>query len=434
MLFNTLKDGRTGRSATALSMRPLVPKFALPIARLLCAIILISVVLAAARLDSSNDATAGQVGMFVTFPAMIGLFVIFGRNTFRAFSSAEGKSIALLAYLMLISYTLGNDIFSPDDRILTLSNIIGIPMVFLVGYLMVQIKGIQNTLALSALCAVIVQSLIIIFTPAQIVTEKFERATGLFNDPNIVILHIIPVFLLGWAFATRSLEKIILLFAAPLILTAVALSASRSGSLILMGTLSLVLVFPILIDRTIVRTRAVLWIGLMAVVGTVLMAGLFFEAFDRGISSLSYRFTERTDESGFLGDRLVYISMLADRNMFDLLNPFGMSYRTFLQTTDTLIHNTFLDFYIIAGPIALFLFGSLYYRAVRSAVSTALNRSLGSSSRWHAWLMFCSICGQALLLSSLSVISMKVHWLVLGIAVGSVNKYVKRPSHFGRVN
>jgi hypothetical protein len=243
-----------------------------------------------------------------------------------------------------------------------------------------------------------------------------------------LLLHVIPVFFLWRGLLRSGPWRWIALGCTPLVVWATLQTLSRAGLVSLGIGLASLLVASVILARTAGQKKA----ALATLLATPLLVGLLAwnkpEFVQDRIDAYVTRANERADTTGsLLADRLLWLSEVQTHNVSDhLLHPFGMGYQTFQTGNGLLPHNTFVDVYIIAGPIAfliyLMLFGNTLVGFARGILTGGSH--LSQFARVHLLTFGLT---QVLLLVSLSVFTWKVNWLLLGIALGFFSSAERRP-------
>ena len=95
----------------------------------------------------------------------------------------------------------------------------------------------------------------------------------------------------------------------------------------------------------------------------------------------------------------------------------GIGYEKLL-TTDILPHNTYVDVFIVAGPMALVLFLALFLSALWKALISTWRREYAGVSPLYNSGILAAIVSHILIVNSLSVLGGKINWLILGLTFG----------------
>jgi hypothetical protein len=262
--------------------------------------------------------------------------------------------------------------------------------------------------------------------------RSHERAAGVLADPNILLLHIVPVFFL-WRglIATSFWRWISLLFVLPIV-WATLQTLSRAGLVALSSGLLALLLASLVFSRTAHERRTALGTLVAIPVLLYILAWKTPDFVEERVAAYSARTAERIAQSGsFLNDRLMWLKEMEEHDLSDhILHPFGMGYAKFQGDNGILPHNTFVDVYIIAGPLACALYAILFWRSAKRAFVNAFQdaRNGDSFSNVH---MFAFVLTMGLLLFSLSVLTWKVNWVLLGIALSRLGREVERFSGEG---
>ncbi|WP_198321237.1 O-antigen ligase family protein [Qipengyuania flava] len=269
--------------------------------------------------------------------------------------------------------------------------------------------------------AVTIQSLLVVFVPPQIVTNKFERSSGIFGDPNIVMLHIIPFYFLAFAYLRlQNALKFAVIPVGLLVVLAALASGSRSGIFALIFSSVLAAGYMVVLRSGKFGTWRLFQIVLLIGVMAGIFGAIFSDRIVEYTTFLEYRTQERIDQKGLFGDRLEYIAPMLRLSMQDVLHPLGFGYDIYFRDSwsYTLPHNTFADVLIIAGPFAFFIYLAAYgYTFLKlSARSTGIATS--PQAQQISFSLLLAIISQFLLLNTLSVLTMKAPWLLLGMCLG----------------
>jgi hypothetical protein len=143
--------------------------------------------------------------------------------------------------------------------------------------------------------------------------------------------------------------------------------------------------------------------------------------FHERLTAYTARAAERTQQEGTpFEDRLLWLREMEHLRWRDhLANPLGMGYERFQPGNWILPHNTFADVYIISGPVALLLCAGLFFGPPWWLAWGMIRRPRALLTFSHAALL-AVVASELLLLFSLSVLTSKVIWLLMGITTGVI--------------
>lgn len=379
----------------------------------------ISVALAPIRLAGQETLKLSVVFML---PSIAYFLITRMQASARYLTSPSNLLVLATIFLLLLGFLLGNDIYANDDsRVLSLPNLVVIPALYLAAYIVGERPSARSAFALGLIASVGVQVLGLALAPPDISFKGYARSSGLFEDPNIVLLHLIPVFFLAMSVrvsAGKGWVAGLLLY--PLVLFGTVLTLSRAGALTLLVCSIAAGVLGVLRLR---NKRFVVRAGLLKTLslGSLMALGGGIVAFDRigrQMDLFEARIAERVAEAGLVGDRAQIYRIIVDLELADLLAPFGPGYQEVIAGVGVLPHNTFVDVFVIAGPVAFFLFAVTYVGLLRKAASRLRASWSEENQSWTFGFLFLALLSQVLLLSSLSVLTWKIHWALLGFANG----------------
>jgi hypothetical protein len=354
-----------------------------------------------------------------------------------------GIGILLLMALLSVGHFLGNDVLESqgdDAAVLSMESLLGIPMVLLSGILLGKNVETRKSIAAALIIGVIIHIGSIAFFPSVVTYRQHDRMAGLLTDPNILLLHITPVFFLWQSFLKRRGAVLIAQLCLLAVVWATLQTLSRAGLTALAVGVAVQFVCVLFFART-VRERLYA-VGLA--IGVPIVLFFSFQRFspefvNERTDAYLTRIAERKAEHGsMLGDRMLWLNDIQNHKLSDhLLNPVGMGYSLFQKDNPIFPHNTFVDVYIIAGPFALLLYAILFFAALQPLITLFARRfkqsrggsgqgpivaGCGPSSFSLSKMAIAALCAclatEILLLCSLSVLSWKINWLILGILLG----------------
>jgi hypothetical protein len=336
-----------------------------------------------------------------------------------------GLGFIAFMILLIVGHVLDNDkmaaLAGDDYHVLTVEALVGMPMVLLSGMALARENRGRLGIVAGLLVGLFVHVASIAIFPPAVTYRGYDRMAGLLQDPNILLLHIIPVFFLWQGFLKTRTAVILAQVCLPAIIWATLQTLSRAGLASLLAGWAVQFFAYLLFARTAgERFRGIGFFVMVALLALLLSR---FDFVQERVDAYVIRNQERTGQAGsMIGDRMLWLHELEHQSISDhLLNPLGMGYSAFQKDNPVLPHNTFVDIYIIGGPFALLLYCGLFFSAFKPLISALARRAswdhLRFSRMGNAALCACFI-SEILLLSSLSVISWKVSWLILGLLLG----------------
>lgn len=324
--------------------------------------------------------------------------------------------------MLLVGFLVENDVLAGGNlRVLTVENLIFIPALYLTANIIAKTPTARNAFAVGLLFSIGIQVLALAIAPPDVSFKGYARSSGFFEDPNIVLLHLLPPFFLAVALRANSRSRI-LEGAGFYLLTGFGaiLSLSRAGLLTMAICSVLVLVFYMmkLASGNPSSRSSHVRSGLVVILLIAVASWSFFDSVAGQLVSFKLRVDERLAETGLAGDRLDLLAALTSLDTFQLLNPIGIGYRSFVGNSGMLPHNTFVDVLVIAGPLAFLVLILLYARTIRSILKRLRWYWRDEWASWSACFLLTALLSQALLLGSLSVLTWKIHWVLLGFING----------------
>ena len=386
---------------------------------LLAAITVLSILLAPLRL---GDYEALRPMAMVFLPCA---FCLAWRNVGTLVSflqSRQGYQIVGLFVLLSVGHFLGNDWISgfqgEDYSILSLENLLVMPVVLACGMILGSKSSCRFGLCVGLGMGLVFHLISVGIVQSATSYRSFDRASGVLADPNILLLYVVPVFFLWRGLLVKPLWRWIALLLIVPVVWATLQTLSRAGLIALASGLLALLLASLIFSRTARERRAALVTVIAIPLLLVVLMWRKPDFVEERVAAYTTRTTERIAESGsFLNDRLMWLNELETHRLSDhVLHPFGMGYNLFQEGNEILPHNTFVDVYIIAGPLAFVFYLLLFSRAIRNSFLAAFRtaRPADSFSSLH---LFAFMLTMSLLLFSLSVLTWKVNWLLLGIAL-----------------
>lgn len=328
-------------------------------------------------------------------------------------------SLCCLTVLLLIGYGLKHDVVALSGLDRTLSppiNILGMPATFLAGYLMCKSTRARASFSMGLAVGLVGQLIGLASLPPMIVSHGYTRSTGIMGDPNILILHILPCTLVCMALLSET--WLALLFSSGLFLGmwwAVLKSLSRAGlfTAVFASVVLIMFLTSSLLSSARARKYITIAIAFVIAVATTQSTRLDFDFVKASTHAFQLRFLEGEQSGGALNDRTNHQNDILNHAGVGLLAPFGLGYEAAVPSTiedSYLPHNSFLDVLIVSGPIALLLYAGIYVIAIRNLIRRLLVCRIDRCTL----MMLLALTGQVLMLCTLSVLSFKVHWLLLG--------------------
>lgn len=358
--------------------------------------------------------------VLIMLPCAAYLVLTRQREVWQVLRSRMGLCALVLCLLLTIGHILGHDALDDgleDNSVLSLEAIWVMLVVFVVTVILAG-PGYRPGVCLGITVGLAVQIISMILVPPSINYRSFARASGLMHDPNILLIHIIPVFFLWVSLLPRGIWLALAPVGLLPVMWATLQTLSRAGLVSLMaGTAICCLAFILTLRKSLFRLRSVG--GVLATIAIV--AAFYFTNrafFSERLDGYFTRSKERTELQGsILEDRLIWWRYMQQLNESELWKPLGVGYHRFL-TTDLLPHNTFVDVYVIAGPFAMLLFGVMFITALFKATGLAFwDRPTGMSPLYGGAIL-AALGTHLLMLNSLSVLGWKVNWLLLGLSAG----------------
>lgn len=358
--------------------------------------------------------------ILVMLPCLAGLFILEQRKVAQLLLGRLGFVAVLLGLLLTVGHLLGNDLATSEaeeDSTLSIEGIWVMIAVFIGGIIVAEPRyrsGVFVGLALGLVAHVVSLAMV----PASIDFRGYARSSGMMKDPNILLIHIIPVYF-AWL---CLLPKGRWLMLAPVGLVAVYWSTlqtlSRGGLISMLVGTALCVVPPVLASR-----RKLCNFRFVAAAAVVLMLLAAVCVGSRGaiterLEAYQLRSQERMDtQESFLADRLIWLEDIQRIGVAGVLKPLGVGYDHF-QSTDLLPHNTFVDVLVVAGPVALLLFCFLVGGVLWNASACLWRRSGAELPPLFDGACLAATASHFLMLVSLSVLPWKVNWLLLGLSIG----------------
>jgi len=347
--------------------------------------------------------------------------VLMQRNPLgKLLQTPMGLAVVTLCILLTIGHLLENDVigFSSEEAMtLDVISIWTLSLVFLAALELGDLKYRPGLLAgLGFGLAVHIIGVFLI--PPSIHFRDYGRSSGLLHDPNILTIHLVPVLFIWAALLPRGGWQLLAPMALLPVTWATLQTLSRAGLLSLTCAVLVCLAGVLYcVSRSIFRWRN---LGFVAAAGVALFVFYNFNQsfLDERMEAHVTRAKEITDKQGSMMEgRLLWWHDMQRLEITDMLKPLGIGYEKFLSS-DILPHNTYADTLIIAGPLALLAFVSLFAGAFLKAASAVWRRKNVDISPLRDSGILAAVVSHILILNSLSVLSGKVNWLILGLVYG----------------
>jgi hypothetical protein len=360
--------------------------------------------------------------LLITLPCVLYLLCSNHGWMDRLLRTRLGLGTLLLFGLFGVGHFFGHDVLdgaSSDDAFLSWENVAVMPLVFFSSLLLGCRPEFRAPAAFGLFAGLMIHVVCIVVFPAAVTFHEYDRMAGLLSDPNIVLLHVVPVFFLWLALLRRKRWLALAPFVGSAVVWATLQTLSRAGlASLITGFVVLAVGTLLLLSRSARKGRLLVVLGLAPLV----LYGLYLkkpEFFEERLAAYTTRANERAERQGsLLEDRLLWLRDLEHLQLGDhLTHPLGMGYARFQSGNYILPHNTFADVYIISGPVALLIYLAFF----AGAPLRFLRRLIAGRPRlltFHSTAVLACVVTQVLMLFSLSVLTWKVNWLVLGLTSG----------------
>ena len=385
-------------------------------------LMVVSIVLAPLTLGGSANL---RIGVLVLLPALVLILWIEIEKVLVILSGWFGFAIAGFSILLISGYMLENDVLPGlhDYRVLTAGNLVVIPLVIVVSVLVGAGRRYEKGVVAGLGIGLLIQLVQVFLIPPSDFFREFTRSSGLMGDPNILLLHLIPVFCF-WASLIRrtSLNSTYIIGIFIVLCLATLRTLSRAGLVTIIVVIILVMSY-LVVSLLRFRTRKVIGLAglIIGFLAFILIAGQFSkDEIGQGVVGFQSRISERVIESGYLGDRFELYRTLFDAPPSAIFDPLGAGYFSLLGPIRTLPHNTFIDIYAICGLFGIGIVMWLYLRPVLASGARIWIDTRKPHLLLSGILLFSSLVTQFLLLGTLSVLTFKVHWMILGLAWGKL--------------
>jgi len=348
----------------------------------------------------NNEEFKSNIIAFILCVALL----ILRAHTYSKYVNSRILSLLLLIIgCLAIGHTFGRDVIHAFfyEPLLPFESLAFILITILAGY---EISNYPRAIIYAA----IITLALAVYGNFAIESRNFfmsiGRESGAFEDPNIEMVHLMPLVLLALAFIDKPIYHLALII--PAIFLAIY-TVSRTS---LFGGAFCLLLF-IFFKWNDIRYHKYFKHPVYLFVTSIAIVIVGYEILNSDyLNLIILRIQERYEYSGIFGDRLDVISGLSQLDLTDFLSPIGIGFGYLGQSTKY-SHNTFLDVLLIGGSIAFTLYLVVYANICYYAYKINPMLVLG-------------IAFQIISLLTVSVIGWKIHWLILGIYSGIIENKV----------
>jgi len=395
--------------------------------------LVLSILLGSIRIGLSD---AYRPTVLITLPCLLYLMVMNGKLLGRIVRSRFGICNMLLFLILALGHLLGHDVV-PGVEVsgaeLSWENLIIIPLTLFCGIIISEKEEYKRGMIAGLITGLTIHVVCLAILPPVILYRAYGRMSGLLSDPNIILLHIIPVYFLWLGTVHWRKFLIVMPLVALPVIWATFQTLSRTGLFSLI--IGLVITFLGAIMLLVKMRRWLPLVGLLCFF-PVCLGGLYIAMPDY-FNTRMVAFIDRLEHPYYknrsiVEDRLYWYRLMERTTVYDhVLNPLGMGYGLYLKGNSLLPHNTFIDAYIVGGPIALLLICVIYLEFSYRFLCRIRKRFSDIGLTMTSVVLLAFMVTQILILATLSVFTLKVNWVLLGIAIGLYSfPVIEQRQHF----
>ena len=195
--------------------------------------VLVSIIVVCFGVPGDIVGGIARVSVLIALPATITYLILRDRLVAEVIPTIEGAVAAFLFLALIAGSLLNNDCWfgTGEDKILPMISLFGIVLAFFAGLVAGRDTRSRAYICSALLLVTFVNSAATIARAQTIVSQHYTRSNGLFGDPNIVVLMILPPALLGLALKAKRLRVILCIVVAVASGAAIITTVSRAGVL-----------------------------------------------------------------------------------------------------------------------------------------------------------------------------------------------------------